>query len=93
MQAVTITQISPPELEALIENTIKKALSQTVNQKEEAPILLTRKEAASFLKICLPNLDDMVREGTIPASRIGTRVRFLKSDLVNSLPRIKGAKS
>ena len=34
MQAVTITQITPPELEALIENSIKKVLS---TQQAEQP--------------------------------------------------------
>lgn len=91
MQAVTITQITPSELEALIENSIKNVLSnQKEKKKQDLEELLTRKEASKFLKICLPNLDELTRTGQIPASRIGTRVRYLKSDIVNALPKIKG---
>lgn len=58
----------------------------------EGDQLLTRKEASKFLKISLPKLDEFTRDGDIPASRIGTRARYLKTDLVNSLVKIKGAK-
>ena len=37
MQAVTITQITPPELETLIEVTIRKVLSHAKLQTQQQP--------------------------------------------------------
>lgn len=94
MQAVTITQITPTELETLIEKAINKVLgTQKHENRSEADELYTRKQASKFLQICLPNLDEFTRTGQIPASRIGTRVRYSKADLVNSLIKIKGGKA
>lgn len=61
--------------------------------KPESDLLLTRIEASKFLKISLPKLDEFTKNGELPGSRIGTRVRYLKTDLINSLIKIKGSKS
>lgn len=44
--------------------------------------LLIRSEAAAYLRVSIRTLDELVRTGKIPFSRVGKRsVRFQKSDL------------
>lgn len=43
--------------------------------------LLSRKEAAAYLKITLPTLHAWTRQGTIECKRIEGRVYYLRSDL------------
>lgn len=84
MQAVTITQITAPELETLIENSIKKALS---NQKSEQPIetdyWFNLNELCNYHpdKPTKPTVYGWVHSGTIPVHKGGKKLRFLKSEI------------
>ena len=82
MQAVTITQITPNELESLIENSLRKILYV---QKESLSIeneqLLTIKEAAEFLHLSVPTLYGYVSKSAIPVSKQGKRLYFSKQEL------------
>lgn len=62
----------------------KQAANQ--NQGDE---LLTRKEAAAYLKISLVTLNEWTKKGRVKAHRIGTRVRYYKSDVEAALEEIK----
>lgn len=54
MQAVTITQITPPELETLIENSIKKVLStQQTEQPTEADRWFDLNELCQYHEVLL----------------------------------------
>ena len=46
---------------------------------------MTRKEAATYLKVCLSTLDNYIKQGKIKTSRIGSRVLIKKSDLDSSI--------
>lgn len=57
-----------------------------------APIpeeLLTRVEAAHLLGITLPTLREYTRRGLVEGYRIGTRVRYKRSEVLGSLQRIR----
>jgi len=54
--------------------------------------LLTREEAAHLLGITLPTLRDYTRRGLVEGYRIGTRVRYKRTEVLNSLQRIRIAK-
>ncbi len=45
------------------------------------PLLVTRREAASLLNIGVRTLDFLMREGELPAVRIGKAVRLRTRDL------------
>lgn len=51
--------------------------------------LLTREEAAQLLGITLPTLREYTRRGLVTGYRIGTRVRYKRSEVVNSLQQIR----
>jgi excisionase family DNA binding protein len=49
---------------------------------------LTREETAELLKITLPTIDKYTREGIIKGSKIGSRVLYLESEIMESVKEI-----
>jgi excisionase family DNA binding protein len=62
---------------------------QGVNNSTPTTELLTRKEASKLLGVSLPTLLDWTNSGKIIGYRIASRVRYKRSELENSLSRIK----
>lgn len=84
MQAVTITQITAPELETLIENSIKKVLStQQAEQPTETDRWFDLNELCIYHpdKPSKPTVYGWVNAGTIPVHKGGKKLRFLKSEI------------
>jgi excisionase family DNA binding protein len=54
--------------------------------------LLTREEAAQVLGITLPTLRDYTKRGLVVGYRIGTRVRYKRSEVLGSLQQIRTSK-
>jgi len=85
--------ISETELRSVISETIKtelahlKPIEQTKNE-----LLITRQEAANILGISLPTLGTYTNEGKIQSYRIGTRIRYKKDEVLNSLTKIQSLK-
>lgn len=85
MQAVTITQITAPELEALIENSIKKVLSGTVKESKESDELFTVQDAAKFLSLSVPTIYGLISKGDLPVMKRSKRCYFSRAELFNYL--------
>jgi predicted DNA-binding transcriptional regulator AlpA len=88
MQAVTITQITAPELETLIENSIKKVLStRQAEQPAETDSWLDLNELCEYHpdKPSKPTVYGWVNAGTIPVHKGAKKLRFLKSEINNWL--------
>lgn len=85
MQAVTITQITPPELENLIENTIRKILGNKKDESSqpEADPLLTIQQAADLLHLSVPTVYGLVSKAGIPCMKRGKRLYFSKAELTS----------
>ena len=86
MQAVTITQITAPELETLIENSIKKVLStQQAEQPTDTDRWLDLNELCLYIpdKPSKPTVYGWVNARTIPVHKGGKKLRFLKSEIDN----------
>lgn len=84
MQAVTITQITPPELETLIENSIRKVLSvQQNDQPTETDRWFDLNELCDYLpdKPAKPTVYGWVHTGFIPCHKGAKKLRFLKSEI------------
>jgi excisionase family DNA binding protein len=82
MQAVTITQITPPELETLIESSIKKVLSMQVHEQQENEQLLTIQQAGEVLNLSVPTLYGYVQRAEIPVCKRGKRLYFSRQELL-----------
>ena len=63
---------------------IKKELASELKDilSSQAEVL-TRSEAAQFLKISKPTLDKLVAKEVVPFMILGDQKRFIKSDLLN----------
>jgi hypothetical protein len=81
---VFITGLSMDELQTLMEQSVRKVLSELHQSQPNAPSpdeLLTRREAAKEFKVSLATLDNYRRDGRIFTRRIGGSVRYKRGDL------------
>ncbi|WP_246496290.1 helix-turn-helix domain-containing protein [Chitinophaga varians] len=95
MTHVVLSSIPVDELKEMIAAVVNQELTKHLPPANQSPIsndLLTRKEAARLLGISLPTLLDYTKLGKITGYRLGTRVRYKRSELEQALTQIKAAK-
>ena len=89
MQTSTVVQITPEELELLIQRSVKKILSeiQELTQKPEPDRWFTLDELCDYLpsKPSKMTVYGWVHNGTIPVHKGSKRLLFLKSEIDNWL--------
>jgi excisionase family DNA binding protein len=96
-KSIYLTEITVPDLEALIANVIRKELEPHLQnlmsqQKQTEDSYVSRKEAAAILKISIPTLTKLVTDGLLPGYRLGNSIRFKKSSLEKGLVEIRSKK-
>ncbi|MEJ0104716.1 MAG: helix-turn-helix domain-containing protein [Bacteroidota bacterium] len=96
MQNLLIQSISKKEIEDLISkavsDTFERLIAGIPDAQKEAnnDTLLTKKEAAAYLKISSPTLSKYVNDGFIKSHTVaGTRMRFKISDLDKALKSLR----
>ena len=92
MDGLYIPGISKDDLENLIREAVKKEIFEALplsNQPEENHVIITRQEAAEFLGVSLNTLNDWTKRGILQAYRVGTRIRYKKSDVINALKKVE----
>ncbi|MBN8643120.1 MAG: helix-turn-helix domain-containing protein [Flavobacteriales bacterium] len=57
-------------------------------QNKDNEILLTREETAKILSVSLVTLWDWTKKDIVPAYRIGNKVRYKKSEVLNALQQM-----
>lgn len=88
---VQIQQISTSELETIIENVLNRVIKQPEPAPKESEFI-TRQKTAQFLGISLVTLNEYTKKGIVTGYRIGSRVRYKKQEIENSLQKIKSVK-
>ena len=80
-------------------NDLKSLISEAVAENvrhlqppQAEPELLTRGQVAQILGISLPTLNDWTKRGLLPALKIGSRVRYRKHQVYDSLKEIETIK-
>jgi len=86
MQAVTITQITPYELEKLIRDTLTDTLER--QSKESKDERLTRLEVCNLYKISFPTLHKCMHNG-LPFEKVGRKTLFRREDVDQYFKEIK----
>lgn len=83
MQAVTITQISAPELESLIENSLRKILSDKAEPSRQTDQWFDLNELCQYHpdKPSKATVYGWVNAGAIPVHKSAKKLRFLKSEI------------
>lgn len=83
---IFIENLSVEVLEKLIETSVKRALEENYSptiSPSQTEKLLTRKEACEILKISGPTLSYYTNAGTIPYHKVGSRVRYKRSEILH----------
>lgn len=76
----------------IVQNEVQKIVSGLTTTPEPSPELITRKETSEILGISLPTLHQWTVSGVIPAQRIGTRIRYNRAEVYNSLKNVETLK-
>ena len=94
-QQIILSVITFDELKesfkSIVQNEVEKIISGLI-QPEPTPEFITRKETAHILGISLPTLNEWTKNGTLPAQRIGTRVRYQRANVYASLKDVETLK-
>jgi excisionase family DNA binding protein len=83
-----VTNYDRDDLVSMIKEAFKEELKEILKQKDqqnEYDELLTRKEAARFLKISLRTISNYQEDGRIPHYRLGRGIYFKKGELMQAL--------
>lgn len=92
-EQIVLSPIPLPDLLGEITKAVRSELdARTQPVQPPAEELLTRVEAAQLLGITLPTLRDYTRRGYVTGYRIGTRVRYKRNEVLDSLQRMRTAK-
>lgn len=86
--SILIRQLTIEDLQNLIRSTVREEIQIALEKKPDENKYLTRKEAATLLKISVPTLHQYTKIGIIKGSRIGTRVLYKLKDLESSMNEI-----
>ena len=90
LNGITFEQLQE-SFKSIVKNEVEQ-LQKSLPTIEPAPEYITRKETAQILGISLVTLNEWTKTGVIPASRIGTRVRYKRADIYSSLKEVETLK-
>lgn len=89
MNHYTQTELSPLEIQTLIEQSVQKVIDRFITildeRKEPEIEFLCRKQAARLLGVSLPTLSKLVKEQQIKPLYLGSLIRFDKNQLEKCL--------
>lgn len=91
MKKIVLTEITVQELKEMIDNSIVAAIQHLYIQEKETKFL-SRSEAAKKLNISLPTLSEYTKTGKIKGRKLGGKVMYLESELLESLKVIETLK-
>jgi len=77
---------------SIVKNEVEQIIKNLPTSQEPAPELITRKETALIYGISLVTLNEWTKTGIVPAQRIGTRIRYNRADVYNSLKDVETLK-
>ncbi len=91
-QHISNTDQKISNIENLLERLVEKHSKDVFDPFPDFPERLTRKQLAKALGISLVTVDVWKKTGKIPAKHIGSRVFFLKKDVIEAFEDIETLK-
>lgn len=92
METVLLSQIPWEQIKSELSEIVKTEL-QRLSPPADNPVkentLLTRKQTAALLGISLPTLNEWTKAGELAGYRIGASIRYKKTEVEQSLSKIK----
>ena len=94
MQNTLFSPIPLDTLRRLISDSVKVEVEKfsSLYQPQQNNDLITREDTAKLLGISLPTLHSWSKLGIIPSYRIGTRIRYKKEEVLNSVSKVQSIK-
>ena len=91
---LVFTSLPLDEMEVMITRAVRESISKLATQQptDNQSELITRKQAAQMLNLSLPTLREYTVRGIVPSYRVGSRVRYKKSEVINCLTKVKSSK-
>jgi len=82
------------EVKEIVTEVVKQVLEDSLNGPDNPkPVtFLTRDEAANILKVSLPTLSKLTKEGRIKGYKIGRHIRYKSNELDSALQEIQSYK-
>jgi excisionase family DNA binding protein len=93
MDQLILTPLSVEQLQNMVADAVKIGIEQFKPSEQTNGNLLTRKQVCHLLNITPPTLHEWVRNGTLAAYKVGTRVRFKENEVLSTLQRIQRTKN
>lgn len=92
--SIVLTPVPLETLEQRFAEVVRREIAAHAAKEPEPPSdeLLTRKEAAQLLSVSLPTLHEYTQRGLLPAYRLGSRVRYKKTELIAALQQMRAAR-
>ena len=78
--------LSKSELTDIINSAVKEALAKNANRESsnDSEKLMSRQEAATFLKISLVTLHDWTKHSILKSYKIGGRIYYKQDELIST---------
>jgi len=93
MENIIFTSVPLDQLQTAISEAVKCEFQKFSNVAPPEEVeYITRKETAQILSISLVTLHDWTKSGTLQGYRIGSRVRYKKTEVLNSLTKVQQIK-
>jgi excisionase family DNA binding protein len=90
MKNILLQEISVDELSERVTVKILEGIKPLFPTRETQEYI-TRREAANILRISLPTLHSWTVTGRLKSYRIGTRIRYKKSEVLASMMQVRHA--
>lgn len=85
MNDLILCSIPLNELITVISETVKIEFEKHNPTPQPDNEYISRKETSQILGVSLPTLNDYTKKGLVPSYRIGSRIRYKKEEVFNSL--------
>ena len=93
MKQIILNEVSAEELKKMIDDSVVAAFLKLKNQEEpKTDKLLSRQEAAIFIDVSLPTLNEYTKSGKVKGYRLGGKVKYKESELLEAMNAIEPLK-
>ena len=93
MKQIILNEVSAEELKKMIDDSVVAAFLKLKSQEEpKADKLLSRQEAAIFIDVSLPTLNEYTKSGKVKGYRLGGKVKYKESELLEAMNAIEPLK-
>ena len=94
MQNFILSPVTFEQLQNMVSDAVKQGIEQVKpnTPQSEPNELLTRKQVCELLNITAPTLHVWTKEGRVTAYHINTRVRFKRSEVMDTLQKVQQTK-